>query len=80
MVTGANSGIGAACAEHLAGLGFTVVLGCRETSAALAAADAIKAVHADAATFCPESPLELADLSSVAAFAKEINTKFPAFR
>jgi len=62
IVTGANSGIGAAAAEALAGAGAHVVLAVRDTARGNAAAAAI-------AGETEVRPLDLASLDSVRAFA-----------
>nr|WP_245597097.1 oxidoreductase [Jiangella gansuensis] len=62
IVTGANSGLGAAATRVLAGAGATVIMACRDPAAAQAVADTIDGdteVHR----------LDLADLASVRAFA-----------
>ena len=68
---------GQAIATQLAGKGYRVVLGCRVPAKALAAADEIKRLHPTATTICPKSPLDLGDLTSVTAFAKEIKGSVP---
>ena len=66
VVTGANSGIGFHTAKHLARHGATVVLACRNTDAARAAAARI-----DGSTRVAE--LDLASLASVRAFAESVD-------
>jgi hypothetical protein len=80
MVTGANSGVGQAVAEQLAGKGYSVVMGCRQPSSAAIAASAIRSLHPGAMIYCPVSPLDLSDLSQVAPFAKEIRASVPMLR
>lgn len=80
MVTGANSGVGQAVAEQLAGKGYSVVMGCRQPSSAAIAASAIRSLHPDAMIYCPVLPLDLSDLSQVAPFAKEIRASVPLLR
>lgn len=67
IVTGANSGIGYHTALQLARHGAAVVLGCRSAERGQAAVDRIKAAAPDAALVL--GALDLADLSSVRAFA-----------
>ena len=74
VVTGANSGLGYETALVLAGRGAHVVLACRNQAKAHAARDRILAVHPDAALSV--EPLDLADLSSVAAFADRLTTRY----
>jgi protochlorophyllide reductase len=67
VVTGANSGLGLAIADALAGAGARVVMACRNEEKAEAAAATIRA---KAPTGSVEvQRLDLADLGSVAAFA-----------
>ena len=80
MVTGANSGVGQAVAEQLAGKGYGVVMGCRQPSSAKIAASAIRSLHPDAMIYCPVSPLDLSDLAQVAPFAKEIRASMAMLR
>ncbi len=77
IVTGANDGVGKATVEVLANMGCTVVLGCRSRDKAQAAikdllsrSDRIdeKQLHFIA--------LDLADLSSVRAFAEQFSARF----
>ena len=68
VVTGANSGIGFESALALAGAGAEVVLACRDQTKGTDALDRIRRAL-PAATVVLE-PLDLADLSSVAAFAE----------
>ena len=67
IVTGANAGLGLEIAQGLAAHGAEVVLACRNTGKADAAAAAIRA-RTPAATV-EVGTLDLADLDSVAAFA-----------
>jgi NAD(P)-dependent dehydrogenase (short-subunit alcohol dehydrogenase family) len=64
IVTGANSGIGAATARALAAAGAEVTLAVRD----LVAAAAVVAELGDAGGRCRIAPLDLVDLDSVAAF------------
>ncbi|MGD0313988.1 MAG: oxidoreductase [Acidimicrobiales bacterium] len=68
VVTGANSGIGFESALALAGAGAEVVLACRDQTKGTDALDRIRRAL-PAATVVLE-PLDLADLSSVTAFAE----------
>jgi protochlorophyllide reductase len=67
VVTGANSGLGLAIADALAGAGARVVMACRNEEKAEAAAATIRA-KAPAGTVEVQR-LDLADLTSVAAFS-----------
>src|SRR3954447_12581934 len=67
VITGANSGVGLEAARDLVGRGAHVVLACRDTAAAERARAAITA---DARGTAEGRELDLADLDSVAAFAK----------
>ncbi len=67
VVTGASSGIGAACAEALAGEGFSVVLGARRNDRLAALADTLGPPARAAA-------LDVTDPGSVAAFCDGIDT------
>jgi len=62
VVTGANSGLGAVVATELARAGAKVIVACRDTAKGQAAADAMPG-ETDV------RPLDLADLTSVRAFA-----------
>ena len=66
VVTGGNSGLGAATATALAAAGARVTLACRNQTTARAVADRIGAAAAVA-------PLDLADLASVRAFADTVD-------
>jgi NAD(P)-dependent dehydrogenase (short-subunit alcohol dehydrogenase family) len=78
LVTGASSGIGKALSENLAASGAVeVVLGCRTTDKAKAAAGAILAAHPGAAVRCLSTGLEHSDLASVTAFAAELRASAP---
>jgi NAD(P)-dependent dehydrogenase (short-subunit alcohol dehydrogenase family) len=66
VVTGANSGIGFHTARHLAGHGARVVLACRNTDAARAAAAKIRGTTQVA-------ELDLASLESVRRFAESVD-------
>jgi len=68
VVTGANSGLGFESALALARAGAQVVMACRDQAKGAAALDLIRASVPDAAAIV--APLDLADLGSVAAFAK----------
>ncbi|HEY0815894.1 MAG TPA: oxidoreductase [Pseudonocardia sp.] len=67
VITGANAGLGLEIAYALAAHGAEVVLACRNTAKADAAADAIRTRTPGARVSVGE--LDLADLDSVAAFA-----------
>ncbi|MFF4649117.1 SDR family oxidoreductase [Streptomyces sp. NPDC001380] len=68
VVTGANSGIGFETARRLARAGAEVVLAVRNAAKGAEAVDRIRREHPDAAVSA--EPLDLADLGSVAAFAR----------
>jgi NAD(P)-dependent dehydrogenase (short-subunit alcohol dehydrogenase family) len=68
IVTGANSGLGLATAKELARHGARVMLACRNMDKGAAAAREIEAAAPGAEVEL--SPLDLGDLSSVAAFAE----------
>lgn len=72
VVTGANSGLGLETARGLAGAGARVVMACRNTGKGEAAAGHIRAGQPDAEL--EVWPLDLADLASVEAFAKEFGS------
>ncbi len=66
IVTGANSGLGAQATRVLAGAGATVIMACRDPAAGRAAA---RAIVGDTRV----RRLDLADLSSVRAFADDLD-------
>jgi NAD(P)-dependent dehydrogenase (short-subunit alcohol dehydrogenase family) len=70
VVTGANSGIGFRAAVGLAQRGARVVMACRDVAKARAALDRLRAAAPDAEAEVRE--LDLADLSSVRAFAQGV--------
>ena len=70
MITGANSGLGFRSALALARSGAQVILGCRNPAKAAEALTEVKGAATAAEPFAV--PLDLADLSSVAAVADEV--------
>ncbi|PKN57094.1 MAG: short-chain dehydrogenase [Deltaproteobacteria bacterium HGW-Deltaproteobacteria-14] len=75
VVTGANSGIGFETARVLAERGATVVMACRNPDKGEAAAAQIRAL-APAEGEVALLPLDLADLASVAGFARAVRERF----
>jgi NAD(P)-dependent dehydrogenase (short-subunit alcohol dehydrogenase family) len=73
LITGANSGLGLESAKALAHRGAHVILACRTLAKANAAAEEIRAGNAGA-RLEPQA-VDLSDLSSVRAFAREINAR-----
>jgi NAD(P)-dependent dehydrogenase (short-subunit alcohol dehydrogenase family) len=76
IVTGANSGLGLATARELAAHGAEVTLAVRDPDRGEKAAESIIAAHPDAQL--DVSPLDLADLHSVSAFASTWSTTHPS--
>ncbi|AJD49575.1 short chain dehydrogenase/reductase family oxidoreductase [Isoalcanivorax pacificus W11-5] len=75
LITGGNSGIGLVAATALAGMGARVVLACRRSQAAEAAAQQIRAAHPGAGV--ETVALDLASLESVRRAAREVRERFP---
>src|SRR3954451_15930252 len=75
VITGANSGVGLEAARDLVGRGAHVVLACRDTAAGERARAAITA---DVRGTAEVRELDLADLDSVAAFAKGLTEQLDA--
>jgi NAD(P)-dependent dehydrogenase (short-subunit alcohol dehydrogenase family) len=75
LVTGANTGIGFEAANVLAARGATVILACRDTGKAEAAAARITDSSPDAAVTIVQ--LDLASLGSVRRAAGEVLARFP---
>ena len=76
VVTGANGGLGLETAKALAGAGAHVVMAVRNQEKAADAVREITAAHPDASLELV--PLDLGDLSSVAAAAEQINARHPS--
>ncbi|KAL6750425.1 hypothetical protein V8C86DRAFT_2813036 [Haematococcus lacustris] len=77
LVTGANSGIGSETAAALAARGATVILGCRNKTAAQQVAEQIKARFPGAKVDVPNPGLDLMSQESVRSFATEVNAAYP---
>ncbi len=75
IITGANSGLGLETTKVLAGNGATVVMACRSLDKAEAAKQQILAAHPEATLDVRK--LDLADLSSVRAFAEGVLEAYP---
>ncbi|MCS6883176.1 MAG: oxidoreductase [Oscillochloridaceae bacterium] len=76
VITGANSGIGFEAAKALAGKGARVILAVRNAAKGQVALEKIRAVHPQAQVEL--DLLDLADLSSVRAFAERFQTRYSA--
>ena len=79
IVTGANSGIGLVAARELAGKGATVIVACRSVDKGTAAIEQMRhelAPNGGGARLEVQA-LDLADLSSVRAFADRITAAYP---
>ncbi len=76
VVTGANSGLGLDATRALAAKGATVVMGCRDTARAEAAAASVRAEVPHARL--EVRPLDLASLASIARFAADVSAAHPA--
>ncbi len=74
IVTGANSGLGFETAKVLAARGARVVLACRSPARAEGALASLRAAYAGAEV--EAAALDLADLASVRAFARQIRSKY----
>ena len=78
VMTGATSGIGKAVASRLVSLGATVVIGCRDDSRGEASRQEIlSGVDGISAEQVEVLPLDLADVRSVKAFARECQARHP---
>lgn len=75
LVTGANSGIGLEASRHLARLGATVLLGCRDMKKADATAAAIRLEHPKATLH--GVAVDLGSLASIRAAAERMRAEFP---
>jgi NAD(P)-dependent dehydrogenase (short-subunit alcohol dehydrogenase family) len=75
VVTGANSGLGLETTAALAAAGATVVMACRDAAKARTAFEEVRRRTPSAAIEI--MPLDLADLSSVRQFAKQLSAKYP---
>ena len=75
VITGANTGLGLASALELAGRGAHVVLACRNSGKAEAAADEIRSAHSGAQVDVAE--LDLGSLDAVREQSAEIAQRFP---
>lgn len=74
VITGANTGIGKYTATILAGLGATVIIGCRSIERGQKALEEIKKdANSDKVEFIQ---LDLADTQSIRSFAKEFNSRY----
>lgn len=76
VVTGANSGLGFETAKVLASRGARVVLACRSPERAQSALASLRAAFVGAEV--EAMALDLADLSSVQTFAREVSSKYEA--
>ncbi|MET0287507.1 MAG: oxidoreductase [Polyangiales bacterium] len=76
LITGANSGLGLDSAKALAKRGAHVVLACRTLAKARSAEEAIR-VETPGAKLSSQA-VDLADLGSVRAFAREVSASLPA--
>ncbi|GAB5367370.1 hypothetical protein AAMO2058_001224400 [Amorphochlora amoebiformis] len=77
VITGANTGIGRSAAAGLAANGAHVILACRNISNALEARDyIIQEVGSDISSKVECAYVDLADLSSVDQFAREIESRY----
>jgi 3-oxoacyl-[acyl-carrier protein] reductase len=76
VVTGAGTGIGAACVHRLAADGFAVVLVGRRTAPLEATADRVRAATPGATAVCLSA--DVADPESVQALADRVRGEFPA--
>ncbi len=77
IVTGANSGLGYEAALMLARRGAEVILACRsQANAEKAMEEMRKAYPSETLNLTFARPLDLADLESVEAFAREITAKY----
>jgi NAD(P)-dependent dehydrogenase (short-subunit alcohol dehydrogenase family) len=76
IVTGANGGLGYEATRMFAGKGATVIMAVRTTAKGETAAQQIRDIHPDAKL--DVMPLDLADLSSVRAFADAFKVKYDA--
>ncbi|MCG8392952.1 MAG: oxidoreductase [Pseudomonadales bacterium] len=74
LVTGANSGIGLEAVKLFAANGAEVIMACRNTGKAEAAADDVRGSVPDAKLVI--MALDLADLASVSAFANAVKERF----
>jgi len=75
LITGANSGLGLEAAKALSAHRADVILACRGQQKAEAAMDEIRAAGGTGALYF--EPMDLSDLSSVAACAARVVSKYP---